>query len=99
MAKAEDLAWRPSTVLRPSGPWTAATLSVAVQRQLSELTDYLLASRTLYHILFQAAGVSEETMQLLRDLFRQTLARAMTDSAIVPIDPDILMRFVRDGLH
>ena len=24
MAKAEDLAWRPSTVLRPAGPWTAS---------------------------------------------------------------------------
>lgn len=97
---AENLAGRAEVMVRADRAWTRESLIAAVQRMVRELVDYLRANQDLHHVLFQQAGVSEEeTMAPLRDLLRSTLEQAMADGALEPIDPDILMRFLLDGLH
>lgn len=97
---AQAMADRARTVLRSDGPWKPESLIAAAHLLVSQLTGYLLANRRLHHVLFQEAGVSEEeTMEPLRDLLRETLQQAMKDGALQATDPDVLMRFLLDGLH
>lgn len=97
---AEEVANRARSVLRSDRPWKPASVTAAAQRLVAELTDYLLSNRRLHHVLFQEAGVSEEeTLEPLRDLLREMLQQAMDDGALRATDPDVLMRFLLDGLH
>ena len=60
----------------------------------------MLASQRLYHVLFQEAGVPEdETMAPLQHVVLVTLQQAMEHGAVSAMDPDVLMRFLLDGMH
>ncbi len=97
---AEDLASRAESILTRAKPRDVSSVSRAFQRLAAELLDHMLASQRLYHVLFQEAGVSEEeTMAPLRHLVLDTLRQAMEQGALRPMDPDVLMRFLLDGLH
>jgi TetR/AcrR family transcriptional regulator, transcriptional repressor for nem operon len=97
---AQGLAGRAETILSRAKPDDAGSVVRAFQRLAAELLDYVLSSRRLYHVLFQEAGVSEEeTMAPLRHLVLGALRQAMEQGALQPMDPDVLMRFLLDGLH
>lgn len=97
---AEDLASRAESILKRAKPGDASSVTRAFQRLAAELLDHMLASQRLYHILFREAGVSEEeTMAPLRHLVLDTLRQAMEQGALRPMDPEVLMRFLLDGLH
>ena len=96
----DGLASQARSILDSAQPDDAGSVSAAFQRLTAALLDYVLANQRLYHVLFQEAGVPEQdTMQPLRELIRDTLQRAMDAGALEPVDPEVLMRFLLDGLH
>ena len=97
---AADLASRADSILGRAKPQEASSVMRAFQRLAADLLDHMLASQRLYHVLFQEAGVpEEETMAPLRRVVLAALRQAMDHGALSPMDPDILMRFLLDGLH
>jgi TetR/AcrR family transcriptional regulator, transcriptional repressor for nem operon len=97
---AEDLASRAEAILCRAKPQEASSVTRAFQRLAADLLDHVLASQRLYHVLFQEAGVpEEETMAPLRRAVLDGLRQAMDHGALSPMDPDMLMRFLLDGLH
>lgn len=97
---AEDLASRAESILGRAKPQVASSVTRAFQRLAADLLDHMLASQRLYHVLFQEAGVpEEETMAPLRRVVLDALRQAMDHGALSPMDPDMLMRFLLDGLH
>ena len=97
---AEDLASRAESILKRAKLRDASSVARAFERLAEALVDYVLARQRLYHVLFREAGVSEEeTMAPLRHLVLDMLRQAMEQGALRPMDPDILMRFLLDGMH
>lgn len=97
---ASDLASRAELILKRARLADSSSVTLAFQRLAADLLDHMLASQRLYHVLFQEAGVSEdETMAPLRRVVRNALSQAMEDGALIPMDPDVLMRFLLDGMH
>jgi TetR/AcrR family transcriptional repressor of nem operon len=97
---AGELASRAESILKQAQPRDPASVTRAFQRLAAELASHMLASHRLYHVLFQEAGVpEEETMAPLRHLVLDTLRQAMAQGALRPMDPEVLMRFLLDGLH
>ena len=97
---AEDLASRAEAILGRAKPQVTSSVTRAFQRLAADLLDHVLASQRLYHVLFQEAGVpEEETMAPLRRVVLDALRQAMDHGALSPMDPDMLMRFLLDGLH
>jgi len=97
---AHDLASRAESILKRARPRDASSVTRAFQRLAADLVDHILASQRLYHVLFQEAGVpEEETMAPLRRLVLDTLRQSMEQGALRPMDPDVLMRFLLDGMH
>lgn len=95
-----ELASRAESVLKRAQPRDPASVTRAFQRMAAELAGHILASHRLYHVLFQEAGVpEEETMAPLRQLVLATLRQAMEQGALRPMDSEVLMRFLLDGLH
>lgn len=96
---AEDLARRAARILNAADAGNGRSLAGAYQRLAADLSDFVLTNQRLYHVLFQEAGVSEEeTMEPLRSVVRDSLQRAMDRGMIAPMDADILMRFLLDGI-
>lgn len=96
---AESLARRASAILSASGAVEGRSAIAAYQRLAADLTDFVLVNQRLYHVLFQQAGVAEEeTMQPLRSVVRESLQREMDRGSVAPMDSDILMRFLLDGI-
>ena len=97
---AEDLASRAEAILGRARPQEASSVTRAFQRLAASLLDHVLASQRLYHVLFQEAGMpEEETMAPLRRAVLDALRQAMDHGALSPMDPDMLARFLLDGLH
>jgi TetR/AcrR family transcriptional regulator, transcriptional repressor for nem operon len=97
---AEDLASQAESILRRAKPQEANSVTRAFQRLAADLLDHMLASQRLYHVLFQEAGVpEEETMAPLRRVVLGAIRQAMDHGALSPMDPDLLTRFLLDGLH
>jgi AcrR family transcriptional regulator len=97
---AHGLAGRAEAVLGDADPADPGAVVGAFDRLAAELAGYVEVNRRLYHILFQEAGGHEEhTMGQLGHLVRCFLAEAMDQGALTPTDPELLGRFLLDGLH
>ena len=97
---AGELASRAASILKRAQPRDPASVTRAFQLLAAELVGHMLDSHRLYHVLFQEAGVpEEETMAPLRHLVLDILRQAMEQGALRPMDPELLMRFLLDGLH
>jgi AcrR family transcriptional regulator len=96
----DGLGSRAEAVFGHADPADPAAVIGAFERLAGELLSYVRANRHLYHILFQeAAGHTEPVMGPLPGLVRRFLTEAMDQGALTPTDPDVLMRFLLDGLH
>jgi AcrR family transcriptional regulator len=97
---AYGLAGRAEAEFGDTDPADPGSVVGAFERLAAELADYVQVNRRLYHILFQEAGGHEEHMMgQLGHLMRSLLTEAMDQGALTPTDPELLARFLLDGLH
>jgi AcrR family transcriptional regulator len=97
---AHGLAGRAEAVFGRADPADPGSVVGAFDRLAGELLSYVQVNRRLYHILFQEAGRHEEhPMGQLHHLVCCLLTEAMDQGALTPIDPELLTRFLLDGLH
>ena len=97
---ADGLAGRAEAALGHADPADPRSVVGAFDRLAAELAGYVEVNRRLYHILFQEAGGHEEhTMGQLGHLVCCLLTEAMDQGALTPTDPELLARFLLDGLH
>jgi AcrR family transcriptional regulator len=97
---ADGLAGRAEAVFVRADPADPDSVTGAFDRLAGELLGYVQANRRLYHILFREAGGHEgHTMGQLHHLVCCFLTEAMDQGALTPTDPELLARFLLDGLH
>ena len=97
---AKGLADRAGSILGHADPADPGSVVGAFERLAGELAGYVQVNWRLYHILFQEAGGHEEHMMgQLGHLMRSLLTEAMDQGALTPTDPELLARFLLDGLH
>ena len=97
---AQGLADRTESILEHADPADPGSVTCAFDRLAAELLDYVHANQRIYHVLFhEAPGHQEQTMDPLRHLIGRLLSQAMNQGALAPTDPDLLARFLLDGLH
>jgi AcrR family transcriptional regulator len=97
---AHGLAGRAGAVFGHADPADPGSVAGAFDRLAGELAGYVQVDRRLYPILFQEAGGHEEhTMGQLGHLVCCFLTEAMDQGALSPTDPELLTRFLLDGLH
>ena len=97
---AQGLADRAESILEHADPADPGSVTRAFDRLAAELLDYVHANQRLYHVLFhEAPGHQEQAMDPLRYLIGRLLSQAMNQGALTPADPDLLARFLLDGLH
>jgi AcrR family transcriptional regulator len=94
------LAGRAEAVFGHADPADPGSVVGAFDRLAVELAGYVGVNQRLYHILFQEAGGHEEhATGQLHHLVRCFLTEAMDRGALAPTDPELLARFLLDGLH
>ena len=97
---AYGLVGRAEAVFGGVDPADPGSVVGAFERLAAELAGYVQANRRLYHILFQEAGGHEEhTMGQLHHLVCCFLTEALDQGALTSTDPELLARFLLDGLH
>jgi AcrR family transcriptional regulator len=97
---ADGLAGRAEAALGHADPADPGSVVGAFERLAGELLSYAQVNRRLYHILFQEAGGHEgHTVGQLGHLVCCLLSEAMDQGALTPTDPELLARFLLDGLH
>jgi len=76
------------------------TTGAAVEQFAASLFDWSQENYALHHVLFHAAGVSEEdAFERGRTLMRALVHRGVETGELRVVDPDLTAQFLLDGLH
>jgi TetR/AcrR family transcriptional regulator, transcriptional repressor for nem operon len=96
----QGLADQARSILEHADPADPGSVTGAFERLAAELLGYVHAHQRLYHVLFhEAPGHQEQAAEPLRHLVGGLLRQAIDQGALTPTDPDVLARFLLEGLH
>jgi AcrR family transcriptional regulator len=89
-----------STVENALGRLDRPTTQAAVEQFAACLFDWSQENYALHHVLFHAAGVSEEdAFERGRALMNELVRGGVESGELRTIDPDLTAQFLLDGLH
>ena len=76
------------------------TTPAAVEQFAACLFDWSQENYALHHVLFHAAGVSEDdAFERGRALMNELVRRGVESGEVHTVDPDLTAQFLLDGLH
>jgi AcrR family transcriptional regulator len=89
-----------STVQDALGRLDEPTTQAAVEQFAACLFDWSQENYALHHVLFHAAGVSEEDAFVRgRALMNEMVRGGIESGELRTVDPDLTAQFLLDGLH
>jgi len=89
-----------ATVADALGRLGEPTTQAAVEQFAACLFDWSQENYALHHVLFHAAGVSEEdAFERGRALMRALVHRGVETGELHTVDPDLTAQFLLDGVH